>query len=112
MAILSATKQFEKRVVLHMKTNRLHIWELALLGAMVIGLLTAVWAQKTQAEVADELVRLHVLAKDDTDYEQSVKLQVRDRYWNMYSPCCRVRIPVKRPWQYWMPIWTAFATRL
>ena len=58
--------------------KHLHIWELALLGAMVIGLLTALWAQKTQAEVADELVRLHVLAKDDTDYEQSVKLQVRD----------------------------------
>ena len=58
--------------------KHLHIWELALLGAVVIGLLTAVWAQKTQAEVADELVRLHVLAKDDTDYEQSVKLQVRD----------------------------------
>ena len=60
------------------RKNHLYIWELALLGALVIGLLTAVWAQKTQAEVADELVRLHVLAKDDTDYEQAVKLQVRD----------------------------------
>ena len=60
------------------RKNYLHIWELALLGALAVALLTAMWAQKTQAEVADELVRLHVLAKDDTDYEQAVKLQVRD----------------------------------
>ena len=55
------------KVVLYMKTKKLHIWELALIGALLMGLLTALWAQKTQAEVASELVRLHVLAKDDTD---------------------------------------------
>ncbi len=69
-----------------MKTKRLHIWELALIGALLLGLLTALWAQKTQAEVASELVRLHVLAKDDTDYEQAVKLQVRDEVLKYVQP--------------------------
>ena len=69
-----------------MKTKRLHIWELALIGALLVGLLTALGAQKTQAEVASELVRLHVLAKDDTDYEQAVKLQVRDEVLAYVQP--------------------------
>lgn len=66
--------------------QRLHIWELALLGAVITCLLTAVWAQKTQAAVADELVRLHVLAKDDTAYEQAVKLRVRDEVLAYVQP--------------------------
>ena len=69
-----------------MKTKRLHIWELALIFALSAGLLTAVWAQKTQAEVASELVRLHVLAKDDTPHEQAVKLQVRDEVLRYLQP--------------------------
>lgn len=69
-----------------MKTKRLHIWELALIFALAAGLLTAVWAQKTRAEVAGELVRLHVLAKDDTDAEQAVKLQVRDEVLRYLQP--------------------------
>ena len=69
-----------------MKTKRLHIWELALVMALLIALLTALWAQKTQAEVAGELVRLHVLAKDDTEDEQAVKLQVRDEVLKYVQP--------------------------
>lgn len=69
-----------------MKSHKLHIWELALIGALTAVLLTALWAQKTQAEVASELVRLHVLAKDDTDYEQAVKLQVRDEVLKYVQP--------------------------
>ena len=69
-----------------MKSKRLHIWELALIIALLAGLLTALWAQKTQAEVASELVRLHVLAKDNTDYEQAVKLQVRDKVLEYVQP--------------------------
>lgn len=69
-----------------MKTHRLHIWELALILALFAVLVTALWAQKTQASVAGELVRLHVLAKDDTDAEQAVKLQVRDRVLEYLQP--------------------------
>ena len=74
------------KVVLYMKTHRLHIWETALIIALGVGLLTALWAQKTQAEVASQLVRLHVLAKDDTEAEQAVKLQVRDKVLEYLQP--------------------------
>lgn len=68
------------------KKHRLYIWELALMAALLTGLLTGLWAQKTQAEVASELVRLHVLAKDDTDAEQAVKLAVRDEILEYLQP--------------------------
>lgn len=68
------------------KSNRLYIWEAALIVALFASLFTAMWAQKTQAEVAGELVRLHVLAKDDTDAEQAVKLQVRDEVLEYLQP--------------------------
>jgi hypothetical protein len=32
------------KVVLHMKSHKLHIWELALIGALTAALLTALWA--------------------------------------------------------------------
>jgi len=69
-----------------MKTHKLHIWETALILALLGGLLTGIWAQRTQAEVASELVRFHVLAKDDTDYEQEVKLRVRDEVLRYVQP--------------------------
>ena len=68
------------------KIHTLYLWELALVAALLAGLLTAIWAQKTQAEVASELVRLHVLAKDDTDAEQAVKLAVRDEVLECLQP--------------------------
>lgn len=66
--------------------KHLYIWELAVLVALFVSLFVAMWAQKTQAEVAGELVRLHVLAKDDTDGEQAVKLAVRDEVLEYLQP--------------------------
>ena len=68
------------------RKHTFYIWELALMAALLAGLLTAMWAQKTQAEVASELVRLHVLAKDDTEAEQAVKLAVRDEVLAYLQP--------------------------
>ena len=68
------------------KKHTLYIWELALIAALFAGLLTGLWAQKTQADVANELVRLHVLAKDDTPAEQAVKLAVRDEVLEYLQP--------------------------
>lgn len=68
------------------KKHTLYIWELALIVALLAGLLTAMWAQKAQAEVASELVRLHVLAKDDSAEEQAVKLAVRDEVLEYLQP--------------------------
>ncbi len=66
--------------------KKLYMIEIAAICALCAGLLAGVWAQKTQAEVAGELVRLHVLAKDDTEYEQAVKLEVRDKVLEYVQP--------------------------
>ena len=56
----------------------LRSWELALLLAVCVTLLTGTWAQARSALLASRLVRLHVIAVSDDDTEQAVKLQVRD----------------------------------
>ena len=53
-------------------------WELALLLAVCVTLLTGMWAQARSQLLAARLVRLHVIAVSDDDAEQAVKLQVRD----------------------------------
>ena len=53
-------------------------WELALLLAVCVTLLTGTWAQARSQLLAARLVRLHVIAVSDDDTEQAVKLQVRD----------------------------------
>ena len=53
-------------------------WELALLLAVCVTLLTGTWAQARSQMLAARLVRLHVIAVSDDDAEQAVKLQVRD----------------------------------
>lgn len=39
---------------------------------------TALWAEAAQAQLADHVIRLHVLANSDTEADQALKLQVRD----------------------------------
>lgn len=40
---------------------------------------TALWAEVQQAELADQLIRLHVIANSDSPVDQTLKLQVRDQ---------------------------------
>ena len=54
------------------------IWESAALLALCFTLLAGVRAQSRAASVSRSLIRLHVLAVDDTAQEQTVKLAVRD----------------------------------
>ena len=58
--------------------NKLMYWETALLLALSVTLLLGAWAEKTQTDLTDKLIRLHVLAESDAATEQAVKLQVRD----------------------------------
>ena len=58
--------------------NRLKIWEIALLLGVAVCLLSGARALHTQDELADEVVRLHVLANSDSEEDQALKLQVRD----------------------------------
>ena len=57
----------------------LRIAELALLLGTAVFLLTGAWALNTQRDLADRVVRLHVLANSDTEEDQALKLRVRDR---------------------------------
>lgn len=52
--------------------------ELALLCALSLTLVSALWAQGRSEAIDGALVRLHVLAVDDSEEEQAVKLRVRD----------------------------------
>lgn len=58
--------------------NRLKIWEIALLLGVAVCLLSGARALRTQSELADKVVRLHVLANSDSEEDQALKLQVRD----------------------------------
>lgn len=40
---------------------------------------TALWAEATQVRLASQVIRLHVLANSDSEKDQTLKLEVRDR---------------------------------
>lgn len=61
---------------MHSKTLR--IWECALLFAFSLTLLSGVWAAGSQSALAEDVVRLHVIAHSDRSEDQALKLQVRD----------------------------------
>lgn len=61
-----------------MYSHHLHRWEAALLMAFAVVLTIGMWASLTQEALADEVLRLHVVANSDSDADQAVKLQVRD----------------------------------
>ena len=53
-----------------------------MLLSLMIGLAAAVvwggWALREQQELADKVVRLHILANSDSEEDQALKLTVRD----------------------------------
>lgn len=66
--------------------KKFKIWESAALIALCISLCTAVWAQNRKNSISDNLLRLHVVAASDDEYEQSLKLRVRDAVLGYISP--------------------------
>lgn len=59
--------------------NRLRRWELALLLGVAAAALLGVWLDGQQSALADKVIRLHVIANSDSETDQALKLQVRDR---------------------------------
>ena len=53
--------------------------ELALFIGTAVFLMSGAWALHTQQALADRVVRLHVLANSDSQEDQALKLEVRDR---------------------------------
>lgn len=59
--------------------NKLKLFEIALLIGLAAFLVSGGLALRTQAGLADRVVRLHVLANSDGEEDQALKLLVRDR---------------------------------
>ena len=59
-------------------TYHLKRWETALLFALCLALCACVWAQGEEERIGNSLIRLQVLAVDDSAEEQALKLRVRD----------------------------------
>ena len=67
-------------------SNHFKAWELALLCALCLTLCAALWAQRQSDRISESLIRLHVLAVDDSAEEQALKLRVRDAVLDFLSP--------------------------
>ena len=72
-----------------MYKSRMKIWEISLLLALCFSLCLGTWAQAKQSSLSSSLVRLHVIAVSDDEYEQSLKLRVRDGVLSYISPKLR-----------------------
>ena len=59
--------------------RKLKRWEVALLCGVLAALLWSAWAGQEQAQLAGQVIRLHVLANSDSQADQELKLAVRDR---------------------------------
>lgn len=53
-------------------------WEWALLIAILVSFAWSTWADRTQQQLSDKVLRLHVLANSDSEADQALKLKVRD----------------------------------
>lgn len=54
-------------------------WEIALLLALAVTLLWGAWSASRQEDLAKKMIRLHVIANSDSEEDQVLKLQVRDK---------------------------------
>lgn len=70
------TRHMEK---LKRTSRRLKRVEIVLMVAAALFLMSGALALQTQDQLADKVVRLHVLANSDSEEDQALKLQVRDR---------------------------------
>ena len=66
--------------------NHFKAWELALLCTLCLMLSLTVWAQGRMERITGSLIRLHVLAVDDSEQEQALKLRVRDAVLSFLGP--------------------------
>ena len=60
-------------------TDKLHLLEIAALLAVAVTLIWGIWSLQEQDALEKKMIRLHVLANSDEQYDQELKLLVRDR---------------------------------
>lgn len=61
-----------------MTSSKLHRWEAALLLAFALTLTVGLWAGRSEAALAGQVLRLHVVANSDSEDDQALKLLARD----------------------------------
>ena len=59
--------------------RKLKRWELALMLGILVAVVAGSWLTREQQELADSMIRFHVIANSDTEEDQALKLAVRDR---------------------------------
>lgn len=59
--------------------RKLKTWEAALMFGVLVAVVTAGWLGREQKELADSVIRFHVIANSDSEEDQALKLAVRDR---------------------------------
>lgn len=69
-----------------MKKNSIRVWELSLLMAMCISLCWSVFEIGRQNALAEKIIRMHVIASDDTKEEQQIKMNVKQAVEALVGP--------------------------
>ena len=58
--------------------RRLKRWEIAAMAGVLCALLCGFWLGEEQTELAERVIRFHVIANSDSEEDQALKIQVRD----------------------------------
>lgn len=58
--------------------RKLKRWEVALMFGILVAVVTGGWLGQEQKELADSVIRFHVIANSDSEADQALKLAVRD----------------------------------
>ena len=61
-------------------------WEAALLIALCVSMLAGMFVSRQQRQLAEGLIRLHVIAESDSQKDQETKLRVRDAVLQTLTP--------------------------
>ena len=69
-----------------MMKRYLKAWETALMLALCTALLAGTWAAARTEMLGDGLLRLHVLARSDSEEDQAAKLRARDAVLELLTP--------------------------
>ncbi len=64
----------------------LKVWEVSALVSLCVVLCACAWAQGRHGRLQENVLRLHVLAVSDSEYEQQLKLRVRDSVLSFMEP--------------------------
>ncbi len=59
--------------------RKLKRWELALMAGALCALALGGWLNQERQDLADSVIRLHIIANSDSEEDQALKLAVRDR---------------------------------